>query len=79
MFEWRDAPTLPVELSEKSVIFKAETRGAIFAERVYRPPLICRVALEHPREVYRRGTSPQSTNRRPPRAVNLSENSSFQG
>jgi len=58
MFEWRDAPTLPVELSEKSVIFKAETRGAIFAERVYRPPLICRVAFEHPREVYHRGTSP---------------------
>jgi len=36
-----------VVLSEKSVIFKAEMYDSIFAERVYRPPLICRVAFEH--------------------------------
>lgn len=42
---WR--ADVSVVLSEKSVIFKAEMHGSIFAERVYRPPLICRVAFEH--------------------------------
>lgn len=42
---WR--ADVPAELSEKSVIFKTETRGSIFVERVYRPPLICRAAFEH--------------------------------
>lgn len=41
-----DAPT-SVILSEKSVIFKAEMHDSIFAERVYRSPLICRVAFKH--------------------------------
>jgi len=42
---WR--ADVSVVLSEKSVIFKAEMYDSIFAERVYRPPLICRVAFEH--------------------------------
>lgn len=42
---WR--ADVSVVLSEKSVIFKAEMHDSIFAERVYRSPLICRVAFEH--------------------------------
>lgn len=42
---WR--ADVSVVLSEKSVIFKAGMHDSIFAERVYRPPLICRVAFEH--------------------------------
>jgi len=42
---WR--ADVSVVLLEKSVIFKAEMHDSIFAEHVYRPPLICRVAFKH--------------------------------